>query len=160
MPPVPEATPQQPPARRGRTLVIVIAALSVAALLGAPAAWWFWVRGEAGLGAHHEAAEPEVGLVALEPFVVNLAGGARSNFLRLTLQLVVPEEKAVEMEEDAVATMRVRSEILDVLAQQTADQLVTPEGKARLRASLVARASQALGKVKVDVLFTDFLVQF
>ncbi len=158
MPPVPDTTPP-PPARR-RTLLIVIAALSVGALLGVPAAWWFWMRGGAAPEAHHEAVEPATGLVPLEPFVVNLAGGARPTFLRITIQLVVPEEHAAEIEENAVARMRVRSEFLEVLTQQTADQLVTPEGKARLRASLGERASKALGKVKVvDVLFTDFLVQ-
>jgi flagellar basal body-associated protein FliL len=56
--------------------------------------------------------------------------------------------------------MRVRSSILEMLAQQTADQLVTVEGKAALKTAIIERASEKAEELKItDVLFSEFIVQ-
>jgi len=105
--------------------------------------------------------EPK-GIVALEPFVVNLADKDANRFLRVTLQLAVESEKeAAEIEENAVHKARLRSAVIETLTLQISDKLVTPEGKAELKKAIAERATKALGEVKVfDVLFTDFVVQF
>jgi flagellar basal body-associated protein FliL len=140
------------------TAVLLLAALAAGAAAGR---YWMHPAAAAGGASVETAPVHRNGLIPLEPFVVNLAGNPASQFLRITVQLVVPEEEALELKEDDVAKMRVRAEILDVLTQQTASVLVTSEGKAELRKVLRERASHALGKAKVvDVLFTDFLVQF
>ena len=57
--------------------------------------------------------------------------------------------------------MRVRSTILELLTQQTADQLVTPEGKAALKKAIGEHLETLLEDTEVtDVLFSDFVVQF
>lgn len=119
--------------------------------------------GEAAEGgeAAAEPVEPK-GLIALDQFLVNLADKEANRFVRVTVQLAVEEEKAAaEVAENAVSRARARSAVLEVLAVQTSDRLVTPEGKAELKKAIAERASAALGHVKVlDVLFTDFVVQF
>jgi flagellar basal body-associated protein FliL len=44
---------------------------------------------------------------------------------------------------------------------QLADTLVTPEGKVTLRQTIAERVAEALHEIEVvDVLFSDFVVQF
>jgi flagellar basal body-associated protein FliL len=51
--------------------------------------------------------------------------------------------------------------VLELLAQQTATALVTPEGKAAMKAAIISRAQEALDGGKIaDVLFSEFVVQF
>jgi flagellar protein FliL len=102
------------------------------------------------------------GIIAMDPFVVNLADVGVSRFLRVNLSLIVAdEEHAKEVEENAVAKARVRSAILELLAQQQADALVTPEGKEVLKRSIAERAAQAAHELEVvDVLFSEFVIQY
>lgn len=102
------------------------------------------------------------GLVKFEPFTVNLADGAGTRFLRTSLQLVVgPSEAATAIAADTILMVELRSTILELLAQQTAAALVTPEGKAAMKAAIISRAQDALDDWKItDVLFSEFVVQF
>ncbi len=115
-------------------------------------------HGDSGESGH--AAEPQ-GVVALDPFVVNLADQGAGRFLRLTLKLVAPLEATAEVGEDEVVKARVRSAILELLAQQSGERLVTPEGKDELKHEIAARARKAAKGLHVtDVLFSEFVVQF
>lgn len=109
-----------------------------------------------------EPADEATGIVTLEPFVVNLADQGVSRFLRCNLSLLVEnEEVAKEFSEKPVELARVRSAILELLSQQHADELVTPEGKDALKKAIVERAAQAVPEPQVaDVLFSEFVVQF
>jgi flagellar FliL protein len=102
------------------------------------------------------------GVVGFEPFVVNLADEGGGRFLRATVQLVVPDaEAAKEITENAVQMVRLRSNLLELLAEQTSDTLVTAEGKTALKDAIAERAAAVLSPHQVsDVLFSDFLVQF
>lgn len=174
--PKPEAAPA---AKKKSMLPLIIGGVVVLLAAAGGGAWWF-LRGtpaEAkaekaghGEGGEHgdegeapaEDAEPQ-GVVALEPFVVNLADQDATRFLRLTLKLVIPEEHAKEVEESEVAKARVRSSILEFLALQNADELVTPEGKTALKKEISTRARKAMaikGMHITDVLFSEFVVQF
>ena len=94
--------------------------------------------------------------------MVNLADSNVSRFLRVSLQLVVGDEaQAEKLKESKVALMQARSAILELLTMQKSDTLVTAEGKAALRAAIVERVSEAVKPSEVvDVLFSDFVVQF
>jgi len=148
---------------------------------GGGAAWWFFLRkppeaseegGEkaeksekAGKSKSAKAgkAKPKGdGIVPLEQFLVNLADKDAQRFVRVTLRLVVESKaEAKEIEENEVIKTRLRSAILELLTQQTADQLTTPEGKEELKKAIAERCEPALeGKEVLDVLFTDFVVQF
>ena len=65
------------------------------------------------------------------------------------------------MTEIPVMSMQARAIILELLSLQLADTLVTPEGKIALRQAIAERVADALHEIEVvDVLFSDFVVQF
>lgn len=153
------ATP--PKSGSKKTMLIVVAGVAIAALAGG--GFW-WTRMTRLRAASAEAAAPKPasrGLVKFEPFVVNLADGG-THFLRTTLQIVVePEERAKKIAENPVLMLQLRSAVLELLAQQSASALVTPEGKAAMKAAIISRAQDALDGGKIaDVLFSEFVVQF
>jgi flagellar FliL protein len=138
--------------------------------------YWYMAKSEAAkvaakaAGAEGEEEEEEApkeegerGLIALEPFVVNLADEGGSHFLRTDIQLIIKstEEEAKEIQEKKVEIMPIRSAVLELLAQQSAATLVTPEGKEALKAAIKKRAGEVFHKHKIkEVLFSEFVVQF
>jgi flagellar protein FliL len=123
------------PKSKSSTLLIVIVA--VLALGGGAAGAFFYVKKNPGVAPAPKPPDPGI--------------------------LPLTEEQAKELEEDEVAKARVRSSVLEFLTTQTAEHLVTPEGKAELKKEIAERATHALEHehVKVaDVLFTEFVVQF
>ena len=168
---------EEPPRARAlgksvkKIILIVIVVLVLAG--GGGGAYWWMHRAEAAQAAEgapaedkHAAAkeaEPEeTGLLPLDPFLVNLADKESPRFLRATVQIVISDKKvAEEMTEHDVVKVRMRSSILELLTEQTSELLVTPEGKAALKKSIIERASKILTEAKVvDVLFSEFVVQF
>jgi flagellar FliL protein len=119
-------------------------------------------KGESAAEAPVEEEKKPGAAVALEPFVVNLADPGGTRFLRVTISLIVEDEHhAAEMGENELVKMRVRSAILELLAMQTADVLVTPDGKAALKKAIAESASHAVEDLHIqDVLFSEFVVQF
>lgn len=148
-------------------------ALLLVAGIGA-GAWWWFSRGAAahaaspadqaaeGKGGSAHADLSNSGVLALEPFLVNLADPDAPRFLRATLGLVVADKAhALHLSEDVVAKARIRSAVLELLATQQSGTLVTPEGKAALKKAIVASSSAIVTEAKVvDVLFSEFVVQF
>jgi len=159
-----EGTPA-PPAKkaRGKMLPILIAVFVLGG--GGGGAYWYFVARPAAAGTEVavEPPKPEpTGLVVLAPFVVNLADPGGSRFLRVSLNLVVAtEEEAKELEESAVVISRLRSSLIELLAQQMSEMLVTPDGKAALKNAIKEHVAHAVHETEVaDVLFTEFVVQF
>ncbi len=128
---------------------------------------YYYKTKAAAADAEHEPVSKEVspkerGLVSFDPFVANLADEGGQRFVRVTVQLVVGDaHMATEMTETPVLSMQARAIILELLATQVADTLVTPEGKVALRQAIAERIAEALHEIEVvDVLFSDFVVQF
>lgn len=143
-----------------------MAAVAVLALAGGGG--FYWKTQQAAAASAHGEEEKEAedvhvtrGLVSFDPFVVNLADPV-PRFLRVSMQLVVKSpEEASALEHSKVSILQARSAILELLTTQTSDVLVTPEGKAGLRAAIVEKVSRDIPGFKVfDVLFSDFVVQF
>jgi flagellar FliL protein len=157
-----------PPAKKGKGKLVLI--LLILLVLGGGAgggAWWFMAKSQAASGADAKAGEhgsinEESGVLPLEQFTVNLADEEASRFLRATVHLVVDQGHAVkEIEEDKLKLMRVRSSVLELLTMQTSARVTTTEGKTELKHAIAARTSDILKPIKViDVLFSDFVVQF
>jgi flagellar FliL protein len=151
--------------KKSRKGLFIIATVAVVLLLGGgAAAYWMYAGASPEQPADAEAQEEEGpgAAVTLEPFVVNLADPGGSRFLRVAMSLIVAdEEKAAEVGESAVIKARVRSAILEQLALQHADQLVTPEGKTELKKTIAEHAAHVVEGLEVkDVLFSEFVVQF
>jgi flagellar basal body-associated protein FliL len=118
---------------------------------------------DAGGEKHEKTEAPEAarGVLSFEPFVVNLTDKGGARLLRLTVRLLVDAEAAEHLSKDEVVMVRTRSAILELLAEQSSDQLVTAAGKAELKKAILERADTVLAPKKVaDVLFSDFVVQF
>jgi flagellar FliL protein len=155
----PAAAPA-PPKKKSKALLFIILGLVVLGGAGGGGFWW-WRHSANAAPAAPEPEKEFTGILALEPFVVNLADKGASRFLRVTVKLVVEDEHvAREIEEHAVSKSRVRSAVLELLSAQESTTLVTPEGKAELKKALAERASKVLHTEVHDVLFTDFVVQF
>ena len=98
---------------------------------------------------------------------MNLADPEEGRFLRATLSLGVDgqlppitkaDNKTVETGTVSMAT--IRDSILTVLTQCTSDQLLTPEGKAKLKADLLNSLNRDVPALRArEVYFTEFLVQ-
>jgi flagellar basal body-associated protein FliL len=101
-------------------------------------------------------------MVGFEPFLVNVAGSGSNRFLRLSLRLLVNgPAQAARLDLDEVAKTRVRSAILELLAAQRAEALITPDGKATLKREIAEQSAGVVDGIEVlDVLFTEFVVQY
>ena len=165
-----ETTAAIPAPKRSNKKLLIIggSAVIVLAIAGGAAFWWSQraqaqtPEGEAQAQAEAEAIEHEErGIVSFEPFVVNLADSGASRFLRVKIQLlVVNAEEAEAIEKSTVKLSRSRSTILELLTTQTSDVLVTSQGKAELRKLISEAVGKSLHIEVVDVLFSDFVVQF
>ena len=101
--------------------------------------------------------EPEVG-ADLEVFVVNLAGQNPARYLRTALSLGVKSEK--EKEEVKELSGPIRDAVIMYLTERKVEELLDLQGKAKLRAELLKKINDAVGKKMVlNVYFKEFLIQ-
>lgn len=156
-----EAGAATPPKGKSK-LPLVAGAVALLAAGGGGMYWWSGRHAVAPVVEAREIPLKTRGLVVFEPFVANLADPGGTRFVRTTVQLVVGDAKqAAEMAETPVLVMRARAIVLELLTTQTADVLVTLDGKAALRQAIAERVTEALHEIEVvDVLFSDFVVQF
>jgi flagellar protein FliL len=163
----PSPTPDEPAPKKPRRRLTLIAGIVLLVLLGGGGtAYWMYANGALAKGeAEAKPEQEETGppaAIELEPFVVNLADPGGSTFLRVSLSLVVrDEEQAKLFEESPITKKKVRSAVLELLALQTADMLITPAGKTALKKAIAEAAGKAVSEVHItDVLFSEFVVQF
>lgn len=98
-------------------------------------------------------------VLALDPFLVNLADAEESRFLKATFQLGLAEE-ATEEAKNTVVIAAVRDSIISLLSSKTADQILTSAGKEKLREEIRVRVNSISPKMKVlEVFIVDFVIQ-
>jgi flagellar FliL protein len=95
----------------------------------------------------------------LDPFLVNLADKEEVRFVKVTFQLGL-EEAPKESSGHGVFIAQTRDAIISLLGSKTSEQILTTEGKEKLRAEVRDRVNAFLheGKV-VEVYIVDFVVQ-
>ncbi len=104
-------------------------------------------------------------VIELQPYVVNLADAEGSRYLRVTINVGVGGEEGEEKEEkeektDPLFTARVRNAMLAVLTTKSSEEVLTVEGKAKLRKELLRAARKASEEPKVVAIYiTEFIVQ-
>ena len=160
------AAPEAPAKPKSR--LPLMAGAAVVVLAGAGGGYWWWSHRApvdpkaAAVAKEEEHAADDAGIVGFEPFVANLADEGGTRFLRANLKLVIAgAEKAKEVDENAVQKAKLQSAILETLTVHTAEQLVTPDGKAALKKEILEKTGHVMHSAKVtDVLFTEFVVQF
>ena len=119
--------------------------------------------------------EPETTLLALDEFVVNLAGSSQSHYLSVTITLEVtqaeheedaePQEPAHgshgdEAEAPDELTPQLRDAIIEVLTLQTYQSLRTQEGRVELKNAIKKSINAKVNDIRVvNVLFSTFVMQ-
>lgn len=99
-------------------------------------------------------------IIELQPFIVNLADAEDARYLRLTVSLGVGGEEGKAEKPDTLFTTRVRNAMLAVLAEKKSDDVLSIEGKVKLRKELLKAAQAVSTEPEVEAIYiTDFIVQ-
>ncbi len=139
------------PPRRRRMFLIVPVLLLVGIGI------WFW-RSRSGETLPQEGESRIKATLHLETFVLNLADTDQKSYLRVGIDLGLSQEG--KRGEDLATVAQVRDSILAVLAQARVDELLTPDGKTKLKASLLRALQERVPQLGVEeVYFTEFLIQ-
>lgn len=157
--------------RKGKSLRWMIPA-GVLLLASVAGSWLYRAKLHLPLPGFHSAAAGSAGMgpgsvkvteVALDPFVVNLAGGA--GYLKVAMTLAVrdgvrPQKGSGSGSAVLARSALARDTILDALSSQDAGTLLTEEGRAALKTALKAALNQKVPGLELDqIYFTDFLVE-
>lgn len=99
-------------------------------------------------------------IIELPPFIVNLADTEQSRYLRMTVSLGLDEAEAAGEKPDQLFLTRVRNAMLAVLSDKKSDEILSVEGKTKLRKDLLQAAKAASANPEVQAIYiTDFIVQ-
>lgn len=95
------------------------------------------------------------------PFTVNFIASRSAKFLRISVDLVVSNEDAIDYIEDSLPF--IKNDLVILFSSKSFDELKTPEGKEQLRAEALDRVQSILkresGKPWVkSILFTSFVM--
>lgn len=140
----PDAAEAAPPKKSKK--MIIIGALVGVLLLGGGGAFWFIKQrnaaseegaDEAKAAAHDTHATPPAYL-PLENMVVNLADPGGDRVAQIGVTLVVTDAKASDQVKAFLPT--IRSGVLMLISQKTAEELLTPEGKEKLAKGILREA--------------------
>jgi flagellar FliL protein len=170
-----EREKEKKPGRMGAILlqaVIVGIVALVASAGGGFLSWTLISRSGAldSLGAEHPVS-PETAdirdlmqngaVVALEPFIVNLADTEAPRYLRVTISLMVDDKTIVqEVTENITMMSKTRDVILQTLSRKKSSEIIDEEGKNHLRTEILERLEPFHHEPKVvDVMFTEFVIQ-
>jgi len=163
---MPSGSEEAPVAAAQKSSVAKVAGIVVLALAvcGAAAAWLLLRRDSpADPTVTNESSSAPKYVAHLEEFTVNLADTEANHFLRTTIDLGVDrpsESSQKEKPTSEVPVSRIRDAILTVLTSYKADDLLTAEGKARLKKDLLAALNRDVPELGArEIYFTEFLVQ-
>jgi flagellar FliL protein len=96
----------------------------------------------------------------LETFVLNLPDANSRCYLRIGVDVGLARREESKAESSAPAVPMVRDTILNVLSTANADEMMTAEGKQKLKAALVRALQQRVPELQVqEVYFTELLIQ-
>jgi flagellar FliL protein len=99
-------------------------------------------------------------VLSLDPFLVNLADVNEVRFLKATFQLGLAEEPNEEASRTVVIAA-VRDSIISLLSAKASEDILTPQGKDKLREEIRLRINAISPKLRVlEVYIVDFVVQF
>lgn len=99
-------------------------------------------------------------VVELPPFIVNLADTEQARYLRMTVSLGVEGGEGESEKPDQLFMTRVRNAMLAVLSEKKSEQILSVDGKTKLRRELLQAAQAASEEPHVQAIYiTDFIVQ-
>ena len=99
-------------------------------------------------------------IIELQPFIVNLADASEARYLRLVVSIGLGGEGGGEEKPNPLYTTRIRNAMLAVLTARTSEEVLSNEGKAKLRRDLLKAARMAAKEPEVEAIYiTEFIVQ-
>jgi flagellar protein FliL len=155
-------TPPKP--RFGTKWIIIGVAVIVVVAGGATFGILKYLR-SAGTAAAAEKVKKESveSTLNLDPFLVNLADKEATRFVKVTFRLGLSlDEKEVEekLSKNNVFLAQTRDAVISLLTSKTSEEVLTPDGKEKLRQEVQTRVNAFLSKGKVmEVYIVDFVVQ-
>ena len=145
--------------------LLVIVLLVLVIVLGGGAFWMWKHQGTKVVDKDKEPEKPKVeSVLHLEPFVLNLSDPEQKSYLRVGVEIgiskVPKKEKAEAGAADGPPVAMVRDTILEVLSAGKAGELLTPEGKTKLKEDLLAALRKRAPDMGAEeIYFTEFLIQ-
>ncbi len=138
-----------------KSLIIVIIMLVLA--IGGGAAAYLLVFSGGGEEKVEKKKETKSALMALDPFVLNLAEPGR--FLKVTMQLEIVD--ATQQPSVEARIPQLRDAVITLVSSKSAHAVASPEGKFQLKDDLLLRANQAMGEGVTfkSLYFTEFVMQ-
>ena len=130
---------------KGKKKLLIIGVAAVA-LLGGGGAFWMMSKNQAAGEEGETHAETKAAVptfLPLENMVVNLADPGGERFVQLGITLEVADEKMADQLKKLMPS--VRSGIMMLVSQRTADDLLRREGKEKLASDIQREAGKALG---------------
>ena len=156
---VAEATEPKKTKPGKKKLLIIIAGAIIICLASGYFAYTMLVgkKGKPEQLSQAKAAETaKVELLALEPFVMNLAEQGR--FLKVVVQFELADKSYQPMVADKIPQLR--DAIIILVSSKSFNSITGPEGKFQLKDEILLRANQAVGKdVFKNLYFTEFVMQ-
>ncbi len=155
----------------GSKLLIIIIALLVLIIIGGAGAFFLLFSAPSDEDVAKEIQKDEspqeivapsteeIGVVVdLKPFLVNLADPKARHFLKATISLEVKDDEAKGLVEKLLP--KIRNDILLLLSSKTLEDVISIEGKVRLKDEIMSRVSRIIGPGRLkDVYFSQFVVQ-
>lgn len=93
----------------------------------------------------------------MEPIIVNLASEGGRRYLKVSLQL--EPGKAETTQEITSHQTQIIDTLITVLSSKTAEELLTVEGKIRLKEQILTRLNGILTSGVKNVFFVEFVIQ-
>jgi len=159
-----EGETQEAPKKKSRLLFFIILGVTLL-LLGGGGFFTYKkflapqpVAPAEGEATQAEAQTPIGEIFALEPFVVNLADPQGKRYLKLKIEIELESPAAVE--KATKVAPKLRDMVIMMLTSLSFEEVMTPEGKIRIRDELLERFNQIMRPDRIkSIYFTEFVVQ-
>ncbi|UCD35199.1 MAG: flagellar basal body-associated FliL family protein [Nitrospiraceae bacterium] len=146
------------PKMGGKALIIIIAAAVIVLGAGGFAGYKLMAGKPGGEEKADVKKEEKTSMVALDPFVLNLADHGR--YLKVTIQFEISDLSSIEQVKSR--TPQLRDTIITLVSSKTLSSIASPEGKFQLKDEVLFRANQVMGLEKDifrNLYFTEFVMQ-
>jgi flagellar FliL protein len=140
---------------------LVIAGVAVAVLGGGGAAAFLTLRPKHAEATASTAPHEQPGVVAMDPFLVNITDPTGDRYVKVNLRLAVSSgHLAEEIGANELLQARMRDRVLTLLASKSIEELSDPLGKEGFRREIKTHLQPLIqdGEIQ-EVLFSDFIVQ-
>lgn len=153
-----EDQPELPKKKASKAILIIVVAASIVLGAGGFVGYKLLAGKEGDAASETRIKNEETSIIALDPFVLNLAD--RGRYLKVTIQFEVSDmslQSAVKSK-----TPQLRDTIITLVSSKSLNSISSPEGKFQLKDEVLFRANQIMGMEKdvfKNLYFTEFVMQ-